>query len=83
MVGEDRATATPMPSNEFFMFYYVLTGVHLFHVVLGLIDPGRRGPRIAQPAPATLVHGRVREPLYWHMIDLLWVVIFGVLYLMR
>ena len=27
-------------SNEFFSFYYVLTGVHMFHVALGLLILG-------------------------------------------
>ena len=27
-------------SNDFFMFYYMLTGVHLFHVSLGLLILG-------------------------------------------
>ena len=29
-----------LPSNEFFMFYFMLTGVHLFHVTLGLVILG-------------------------------------------
>ncbi|ORV08598.1 cytochrome c oxidase subunit 3 family protein [Mycobacterium celatum] len=70
------------PHNDFFMFYYLLTGVHLFHVLLGLVilgvvvansrDPGRRRVSVAE-AGAT----------YWHMVDLLWIVIFALLYVMR
>ncbi|ORW01413.1 cytochrome c oxidase subunit 3 [Mycobacterium kyorinense] len=70
------------PRNDFFMFYYLLTGVHLFHVLLGLVilgvvvanlrDPRRRRLSIAE-AGAT----------YWHMVDLLWIVIFALLYVMR
>jgi nitric oxide reductase NorE protein len=68
--------------NEFFSFYYVLTGVHLVHLALGLLilgvavrelrDPRRRRPAIVE-----------QSVLFWHMIDLLWVVIFALLYLMR
>ncbi len=68
--------------NEFFMFYYMLTGVHLFHVSLGLLilgiavrelrNPRRRRPVMVESAAT-----------YWHMVDLLWIVIFGLLYVMR
>lgn len=69
-------------SDLFFSFYYVITGVHLVHVVIGLIalgvvvrelnNPGRRRPMMVESAA-----------IYWHMVDLLWVIIFGLLYVMR
>jgi nitric oxide reductase NorE protein len=68
--------------NDFFMFYYTLTGVHLFHVLLGLVilavvlrelrDPGLRRMSVVEAGA-----------IYWHMVDLLWVVIFALLYVMR
>jgi nitric oxide reductase NorE protein len=71
-----------MPSNEFFMFYYMLTGVHLFHVTLGLLILGivvreLRNPRKRR---ASMVESGAT---YWHMVDLLWIVIFALLYVMR
>lgn len=69
-------------SEMFYSFYYVLTGVHLVHVLIGLIvlgvlirelrNPGRRRTIIVESGA-----------VYWHMVDLLWVVIFGLLYVMR
>jgi len=77
-----KVSAGHTNSDTFFQFYYVITGVHLSHVVLGLIvlgvlvrelrAPGRRRSRIVESGA-----------LYWHMVDLLWVVIFGLLYVMR
>lgn len=69
-------------SNEFFSFYYVLTGVHLFHVVVGLIVLGivvreLRNPRRSRPSMVE------QGATYWHMVDLLWVVIFALLYVVR
>lgn len=69
-------------TNEFFGFYFVLTGVHLVHLALGLLILGiavreLRAPHRRRP---TIVEQSV---LFWHMIDLLWVVIFALLYLMR
>lgn len=68
--------------DEFFGFYYAFTGIHLAHLALGLLilviavrelrDPRRRRPTIVE-----------QSVLFWHMIDLLWVIIFALLYLMR
>jgi len=71
-----------MSSNEFFMFYYMLTGVHLFHVMLGLVILGvvvreLRNPRRRR---VSMVESGAT---YWHMVDLLWIVIFALLYVMR
>jgi nitric oxide reductase NorE protein len=71
-------------TNDFFMYYFTLTGIHLFHVVAGNIvlivlwfmarsrsfDPER---------PVVLECGAI----YWHMVDLLWIILFPLLYLMR
>jgi nitric oxide reductase NorE protein len=71
-----------MPSSDFYMFYYMLTGVHLFHVALGLLVLGivvreLRNPR--KQRTSMVESGGI----YWHMVDLLWIVIFGLLYVMR
>ncbi|OHU93756.1 cytochrome c oxidase subunit 3 [Mycobacterium talmoniae] len=71
-----------LASNTFFSFYYMLTGVHLFHVALGLLILGivvreLRNPRRRR---ASMVESGAT---YWHMVDLLWIVIFGLLYVMR
>jgi nitric oxide reductase NorE protein len=70
------------PSNDFFMFYYMLTGVHLFHVALGLVFLGvvfreLRNPKLRRVSMVET------GATYWHMVDLLWVVIFALLYVMR
>lgn len=76
------AAGYTMSSNTFFSFYYMLTGVHLFHVCLGLLILGvvvreLRNPRRRR---ASMVE---TGATYWHMVDLLWIVIFGLLYVMR
>jgi nitric oxide reductase NorE protein len=70
------------PSNDFFMFYYMLTGVHLFHVALGLVFLGvvfreLRNPKMRRVSMVET------GATYWHMVDLLWIVIFALLYVMR
>lgn len=69
-------------ANEFFNFYYMLTGVHLFHVSLGLLVMGIVVRELRRPHKRRM--SMVESgAVYWHMVDLLWVVIFGLLYVMR
>jgi nitric oxide reductase NorE protein len=68
------------PSNDFFMFYYMLTGVHLFHVVLGLVFLGVVVVELRSQRRVAMVE---TGATYWHMVDLLWIVIFALLYVMR
>lgn len=71
-----------MTGSEFFMFYYMLTGVHLFHVTLGLLIMGIVVRELRNPRKRRM--SMVESgATYWHMVDLLWVIIFGLLYVMR
>ncbi|CAN5347822.1 cytochrome c oxidase subunit 3 family protein [soil metagenome] len=68
------------PSNDFFMFYYMLTGVHVFHVALGLVFLGVSVVELRGARRVAMVE---TGATYWHMVDLLWIVIFALLYVMR
>ena len=71
-------------TNPFYMWYFTLTGIHLIHVVVGtsmltyLWVRSRRGTY-------DHLHKAVPESVasYWHLVDLLWVVLFPLLYLMK
>jgi len=71
-------------TNPFFMWYFTLTGIHLIHVVVGtsmltyLWIRSRRGTY-------DHLHKAVPESVasYWHLVDLLWVVLFPLLYLLK
>jgi nitric oxide reductase NorE protein len=71
-------------TNPFFMWYFTLTGIHLIHVVVGtsmltyLWIRSRRGTY-------DHLHKAVPESVasYWHLVDLLWIVLFPLLYLMK
>lgn len=69
-------------SEMFYSFYYVLTGVHLIHVLIGLIALGVIVRELRNPSRrrASVVES---SAVYWHMVDLLWVIIFGLLYVVR
>jgi nitric oxide reductase NorE protein len=69
-----------MLSNDFFMFYYILTGLHLLHAIIGLglllyilhlTSVRHKHTLFATESVGT----------YWHMVDLLWIAIFALLYI--
>ncbi|MBE0452715.1 cytochrome c oxidase subunit 3 [Roseovarius autotrophicus] len=63
-------------THAFFTFYYLLTGFHAAHVVAGIVLLGLvavlRDPRATETGAA-----------FWHMVDLVWVLLFPVVYLIR
>jgi nitric oxide reductase NorE protein len=71
-----------LTKDGFFSFYYMLTGAHLLHVIIGLVI-----------LVVAIVHLRLQSPTrtsvaeqgatFWHMVDLLWVLIFTLLYVVR
>lgn len=72
-------------TNDFYMYFYVLTGIHLFHLLVGMgvlvflfVDAGR-------PGSPTEGRGALIEAgtCYWHTVDMLWIVLFPLLYLMK
>jgi nitric oxide reductase NorE protein len=71
-------------TNQFFTYYFALTGVHLAHVVIGLGVLLGLSVLARKPSPNT-THIALFESgaCFWHMVDLLWLVIFPLLYLMR
>lgn len=71
-------------SNDFFMYYFVFTGIHLAHLVIGAVVMVFLVLTARQP---DLGSGQRRfaecGAIYWHMVDLLWLVLFPLLYLIR
>lgn len=62
------------------MYYFVLTGIHALHVLLGLVALAvARSRSRAEGAPKPLLHEAVG--VYWHMIDVVWVILFAIIYL--
>ena len=76
------AAGYTISSNDYFMFYYMLTGVHLFHVSLGLLILGVMVRELRNPRRRRMFMVE-SGATYWHMVDLLWIVIFALLYVMR
>lgn len=77
-----KITGGQTNSELFYSFYYVITGVHLLHVLIGLIVLGVVVRELRHPARRRVSMAE-SGAVYWHMVDLLWVVIFALLYVMR
>jgi nitric oxide reductase NorE protein len=71
-------------SGEFFSYYFMFTGIHLLHVLIGIAILSRLIAVVRQPE-FTDKQARLCETggIFWHMVDLLWVVLFALFYLVR
>lgn len=71
--------------NTFFTFYYLLTFIHFCHVIAGLVALVMLNGWISQHYKSPEHCREVGESIgiYWHMVDMLWVMLFMMLYLLR
>jgi nitric oxide reductase NorE protein len=78
-----RAGITPM-TNDFYSFYYILTGLHLMHVLVGMIVLlfMRSLARTSHPTNSQVALLECGAT-YWHMVDAIWIVLFPLFYLMK
>lgn len=71
-------------TDTFYMWYFTLTGIHLAHVLLGtglLAFTWTSARRGAYGSAHRMVPECVAS--FWHLVDLLWIVLFPLLYLQR
>lgn len=81
-IPEASAVQTAKQSEMFFAFYFVMTGLHATHMVIGLgvlawlmwrANRGEFGPEYFSPVE--------NVGLYWHFVDIVWIFLFPLLYL--
>lgn len=78
------AAGITMMTNDFFMFYFVLTMVHAAHVFGGgvILFVLWRKTRAGRYRPGHM-DGLETGASYWHMVDLIWLFMFPLIYLLR
>jgi cytochrome c oxidase subunit 3 len=69
----------PAQAQIFFSFYWVMTGIHALHVTVGLgvlavLDYLLRTGRQLGATPEVIA-------LYWHLVDVIWIFLYPLLYL--
>jgi len=81
--GTLEAVALPYGSQIFFSLYFIMTGIHAAHMVVGiglmsiilwLAWRGRFSPDYYGPVEVS--------GLYWHFVDIVWIFLFPLLYLL-
>ncbi len=73
-----------LSSNRFFMFYLLLSVFHLMHVALGVVIVfNTRLAALQQAYSNTEYRGIETAAVYWHLIDLLWIVLFALFYVLH
>jgi cytochrome c oxidase subunit 3 len=82
--SEGEPPAEPKHAEIFFSFYFALTGLHALHMVIGI---GLLAVLIAKSAKgrfsAAYFTPVEMTGLYWHFVDIVWVFLFPLLYLVR
>lgn len=68
-------------TDLFFSFYFIMTGLHALHVIVGLLIIGGMLVKVMMNSPridGVVVHN---VGLYWHFVDVVWIFLFPLLYL--
>ena len=70
-----------LDTNMFFTFYWMLTGFHLIHVIMGLVILIWTNYGMMKKNSDTGIDDVEACAAFWHMCDLIWLLLFPVLYL--
>ncbi len=73
-----------LSSSPFHMFYLSLTFFHFMHVILGLVILAAmwNGARQGRYRPGDM-NGLETGAAYWHMVDLVWLILFPLVYVIN
>ncbi len=80
--GSPDLAAGPQGMTVFYGLYYTITGLHGVHVLIGVV--------LLTVCASLILTGRIRpgndvvlenSGLYWHLVDLIWIFIFPLFYL--
>ena len=68
--------------NTFFTFYWMLTLFHVIHVIVGLVILTSVYFGIRKENSTTSIEDVEAGAAFWHMCDLIWILLFPVIYLL-
>ncbi|MBB3266696.1 nitric oxide reductase NorE protein [Azospirillum sp. OGB3] len=74
--GDKIGRGLTLETNSFFQLYYLLTGFHAMHVAAGIVI---LGIVTWWDSLENLETGAA----FWHMVDLIWVLLYPIVYLLR
>lgn len=68
----------------FFVFYFIITGLHALHMIVGLGVLGVQWTLCKRGNFGVADYGPIEVAgLYWHFVDVVWIFVFPLLYLLR
>ena len=70
-------------TNDFFMYYFMFTGIHFLHVLIGLGVLFFIRRTALQTPDGSGIRTLENGATFWHMVDLLWIVLFPLIYLLK
>jgi nitric oxide reductase NorE protein len=78
------AQGITLSSNTFYMFYLSLTFFHFMHVIMGMVILTAIAIKTNKGGySANNCTGVHTGAAYWHMVDLVWLILFPLVYIMR
>lgn len=82
--GDKIRHGITLTTNDFFMYYFMFTGIHFLHVLIGLgvlifTLNYSRNKVLGEKDIGILEVGAT----FWHVVDILWIVLFPLLYLVK
>ena len=78
------AAGVTLSTNTFYMFYLSLTFFHFMHVLMGMVILSVVAVKARRGAYSAASHTGVETGAsYWHMVDLVWIVLFPLVYVMH
>ena len=82
--AQDAAHGFSLSRNLFDMFYLLLTGFHFLHVLMGLVIIAYIALKAARGGyHAQAMAGIETGVSYWHMVDMVWIILFALVYVIH
>lgn len=82
--GESAEAGYRLSTNLFYMFYYILTFFHFAHVLLGMFILAVLAVNCKKGHYSAADHAGIESGAsYWHMVDLVWIVLFPLVYVIH
>ncbi len=73
-----------LSTNTFYTLYFFTTAFHFMHVILGMVILTYMAIRAGKNAYSSHDHdGFEAGACYWHMVDLVWVILFPLIYIIH
>ncbi|MGB1199341.1 MAG: cytochrome c oxidase subunit 3 family protein [Thalassotalea sp.] len=79
------AQGIDIETNTFFTLYFLITAFHFMHILLGMVillymAKNAYQGKYRDPATDNEFSGFESGACYWHMVDLLWIILFPLIY---